>query len=82
VGLSRGQILGARNIMVDKKIKAHARGDDRKTWPKKLRGMKVHQIKDHMVGILDEDNKLVAQGSSFMGGAISWKWIRKDYQDG
>jgi len=33
------------------------------------------------VGVLDKDNKLVAQGSRFLGGAISWKWIRKDYQD-
>ena len=50
-------------------------------WPKKLKGMKVHHIEGEKVGILDKDNKLVAQGSRFMGGAISWKWIRKDYQD-
>ena len=48
--------------------------------PKKLQGMKIHHIKGPIVGILDEDNKLVAQGTRFMGGAISWKWIRKDYR--
>ena len=46
----------------------------------KLQGLKIHQIKGPMVGILDKDNKLIAQGSRFLGGAISWKWIRKDYQ--
>ena len=49
--------------------------------PKKLQGMKIHHIEGEKVGILDKDNKLVAQGSRFLGGAISWKWIRKDYQD-
>ena len=49
--------------------------------PKKLQGMKIHTIDAARVGILDKDNKLVAQGSRFLGGAISWKWIRKDYQD-
>tara|TARA_R110002051_G_scaffold53657_1_gene100967 strand:+ start:461 stop:643 length:183 start_codon:yes stop_codon:yes gene_type:complete len=48
--------------------------------PKKLQGMKIHHIKGPIVGILDGDNKLVAQGSRFLGGAISWKWIRKDYK--
>jgi hypothetical protein len=46
----------------------------------KLKGLKIHQIKDSLVGIIDKDNKLIAQGRRFLGGAISWTWIRKDYQ--
>ena len=46
----------------------------------KLQGLKIHQIKDSLVGIIDKDNKLIASGSRFLGGAVHWKWVRKDYQ--
>jgi hypothetical protein len=46
----------------------------------KLKGLKIHQIKDSLVGILDKENKLIAQGRRFAGGAVHWTWIRKDYQ--
>ena len=49
------------------------------TYPK-LKGLKIHQIKDSLVGILDKENKLIAQGRQFAGGAVHWTWIRKDYQ--
>ena len=51
----------------------------------KLRGLKIHQIKHSLVGILDENNKLIAQGHRFSEQSqdpkhVVWSWVRKDYQ--
>jgi hypothetical protein len=51
----------------------------------KLQGLKIHQIKNGLVGIIDKDNKLIAQGRRFSeqsqdANHVVWSWIRKDYQ--
>ena len=51
----------------------------------KLKGLKIHQIKGSLVGILDKDNKLIAQGHRFSEQSLDadhvvWSWVRKDYQ--
>jgi len=51
----------------------------------KLDGLKIHQIKGSLVGILDKDNKLIAQGHRFSeqsqdANEVVWSWIRKDYK--
>jgi len=51
----------------------------------KLDGLKIHKIKGSLVGILDKDNKLIAQGHRFSeqsqdANEVVWSWIRKDYK--
>jgi len=51
----------------------------------KLAGLKVHHIKGSLVGILDKQNKLIAQGRRFSEQSLDadhivWTWVRKDYQ--
>ncbi len=47
----------------------------------KLQGLTVHEIDGQgRVGILDTENKLIAQGWRKADKSINWTWIRKDYQ--
>tara|TARA_Y100000310_G_scaffold85741_1_gene82553 strand:+ start:804 stop:1004 length:201 start_codon:yes stop_codon:yes gene_type:complete len=48
--------------------------------PKKLKDKKVHRIDDTRRAILDDDNKMLAQGRQ-VGDTISWTWIKKSLQD-
>ena len=49
--------------------------------PKKLSKMKIHKIggEKNLVGILDKENKLLAQGRQ-RNKTVDWTWIRKDCQ--
>ena len=48
--------------------------------PKKLKDKKVHRIDDTRRAILDDDDRMLAQGKQ-VGDTISWTWIKKSVQD-
>ena len=47
---------------------------------KKLKDKKVHRIDDTRRAILDDDDRMLAQGKQ-VGDTISWTWIKKSVQD-
>jgi len=48
---------------------------------KKLEGLKVLEIDGKgRVGILDDNNKLIACGWRKSDKSINWTWVRKDHQ--
>ena len=48
---------------------------------KKLEGLKVLEIDGKgRVGILDDNNKLIACGLCKSDKSINWTWVRKDHQ--
>ena len=64
--------------------KDKGKGKKMSKYPK-LKSLKIHQIKHSLVGILDEGNKLIAQGHRFSEQSqdadhVVWSWVRKDYQ--
>jgi len=66
-------------------IRVNTMNKKKKMKSNKLDGLKIHQIKGSLVGILDKDNKLIAQGHRFSeqsqdANEVVWSWIRKDYK--
>ena len=45
----------------------------------KSKKLTTHEIKKNFIGVLDEENKLAAQGFKD-NNKINWTWIRKDFK--